>query len=1772
MDKKLCRYRGGSTINVKPALITAVVTVLSCLNVSANVFEPETLYVTSDTGARNMTIYAPDFAYPRDVEATAKAFLETHPASVYAEKGSERLLAIEELSYASLLIDRASTAEVVSSLLKLSREETDESTRAMLLAYIARICRTQRIRTSGYLPTPVPGREEHWSYNAYGLAADSLYNLAYETAPADAPIAPFAAALTPLDPGIRLISTVRDFILFRWTAQFSDVNEKARRYTENLTPGSPLWFYFNILELNKGDAQLEFLRSHIDDPNVVYGVIPFLEGGKGYLGEDVHRFLVDYAKTQVPTWYRKTLSETIVNQMAPRWVISIPGPLAAGIPFSLTTSSRNTDTIKFDVYRLANPTDELTENNLKDAEKLEPWLISPRSGFTELTDTVRMTLPMGSYYIETEGDGKKISAVFSVMPWKISIMEYAPGKFMLQVLDYDSGRGVRDIKVSRETSRSKKKSVGKTDTEGTVCFNAGDEIWEGNLYLSDPATGCEITVRCGVYFYPNKRGRTENPNPVRITLTTDRPVYQPGDTVRWEAVARRDETTVEGFRTTFKVRVPQDRKELKDLCDTVVGPTDSFGRCHGEFVIPEATIPGMGLILTEENVSYFSIVEFKLPEIKISDNKYSFEGDSVIISGMVLNSADSPRPDTMVKLSAKNENDSTAVFFSTTDFDGRYSFKINRHLWQNANQSDMYSFIDYTVEAFGSDGYTAETSDSFPEYLDVELEIKAQDICEVGKGLRFKIIAERYGMEDAGEAVECQWKLEWSEEFRPGLYRREKVMEGEAFSGEVTLPAAMVDTLRPGMYYLTVSATGLKSDTASRKLTLYNTDSTELPDKNVAVWLPEKRLKADGSHKASLTVGSSQPRTVLWYTNGKSLRNGKLELKNTTLEQGFQTVTFDAEPGDTLFVWSVRRGKYASYMLPIEKEISKDTLSLSLESFRDNVRAGGSEKWRFVTRLNGSPVSAALSVSVFDNRLLMFGNRNRLSLRPIFLDQFYKKRLWATIPRDYSQSLPCFPSHKILSADLTKYLFPDWKYLPPIYDLQSYGIYGARSMGSVVGYGTLNDEVVVTQMARTKSNFSEVVESASVDDAEDLTAAMNFIQVRENESFGVLWRPMLTTDSLTGTADIDFIAPDQPATWRLEATAWTTDLKSAELTKTFVATKPLSVKPNLPRFVRVGDIVNIVTAITNTTDSAKTVTYDVTAGADTIVGVTDIASKGVVYVNTNVAIDGRVALNDVLVFTFRATDGTYGDGERVTVPVLPSSALVTESNPFYINPSDRVFTTTLPRCDNSDDVTELHYTSNPMWTIFESVSELLGTAEELQSVSTAYAQSRYIAQTALRIATDHPVAAEVINVGGAKSLLVSSLENLKKLQKSDGGFSWGSWSSESSFGTTLDVLSWIDPDDDNTDLKKMVSAALVYLDSNVVPKGRKPGVDMKYALYRTAFGNPSTLEGRDVVNNTVNHVVRNWKSMSTADKCLGAILLARNGYVSVARTILGSVEQFGVNTADRGMVFPNMSGVVSYARLLEAFHAVSPDDKTVDAVRQALICQRRGYAWGSNAHTAYAVRALIETGTDWVVPSGPVGVFVDGKRINIPLADLRTGAFSVEVSGDTLTVSRSASVPAYGAVVSRRIVSLADVPAYGAPGLTIEKNMYVADNHGNRTLLEDTDVVPGTKVIVSMRLSCDADMSDIIVTDNRSATLEPSLVKGRYLRSSSGAWFFVQNRNKWTDIYIDRLPRGYTTVEYEAVINNSGTFTTGVATVTSSVDPDLTAHSSSRPFTVLQRQ
>ncbi len=722
-------------------------------------------------------------------------------------------------------------------------------------------------------------------------------------------------------------------------------------------------------------------------------------------------------------------------------------------------------------------------------------------------------------------------------------------------------------------------------------------------------------------------------------------------------------------------------------------------------------------------------------------------------------------------------------------------------------------------------------------------------------------------------------------------------------------------------------------------------------------------------------------------------------------------------------------------------------------------------------------------------------------------------------------------------------------------------------------------------------------------------------EYRASEVLQAFWMPELLIDD-NGETEIAFTVPNANTTWSFNAFAWTKDLRATTMIREFVTSKPVMVQPNLPRFLRVGDKARVLASVFNNSDSIATVAsvielFDVSTGEvySTSTSTDIIAASASATIAIDIKATGDVP---VIGYRVRSTLGKFTDGEQAYIPVEAATSDVIESEVFYLNPGDSTYMTEIPKGKNMQST--LDYTDNPAWNI---IKQLPGLADINASTSTSASRQLFGAATAAGMLKQYPALAEVLRSWSenpdSKSLtsrlsqneqlkaavlaetpwvqaaasdshrmarlsllfdkkatsgsIDKSIATLRKLQRQDGGWSWGEWNDKSSVWATNVVLQELGrlrsagymPSGKGIDA--MADAAIGFYESKL---DKDVKTDRALAYIMTMFPDHKLgLRGKQVVNATLQQIISDWKTGSTWDKAIDAIILNVSGYANVAKEIIGSLRQFAVASPSQGTSFPSVSNVNDYADLLYAFAKIEPAAPEIDGMRQWLIIREQTTEELGSYDPTRIIAAFAACGSNWLNNSKSETVIsVNGSPLSIDSVETATGhivtALPSNASGKSLSLSRGdATVPAYGAIISRYTTTSTDVKAASCPDLSVEKRITMLRN-GKWQYADNVRL--GEQVRVLLTIKAKRDLQYVTVIDGRPASFEPVDQLPGWV-TSGGAAFYRENLDSESRLFIDYLPKGTYQITIDMTASIEGNFTSGIATVQSMLAPSITAHS-----------
>lgn len=315
-------------------------------------------------------------------------------------------------------------------------------------------------------------------------------------------------------------------------------------------------------------------------------------------------------------------------------------------------------------------------------------------------------------------------------------------------------------------------------------------------------------------------------------------------------------------------------------------------------------------------------------------------------------------------------------------------------------------------------------------------------------------------------------------------------------------------------------------------------------------------------------------------------------------------------------------------------------------------------------------------------------------------------------------------------------------------DAQATALYGNRASGGVIIISTKTGKNQLSQV-KARTNLQETA----------------------------FFFPQLQTDE-EGHVSFNFITPEALTKWKLQLLTHTKTLESAVSTFETVTQKELMVLPNVPRFLRQGDMISISSKIANLTEKplsgeAKLILTDAVSGKDITQDLVMLPNthyaKFMVEAKGNTQVSWTLKITDninAIQYKIIAKSGDFSDGEQNALPVLTNRMLVTETLPMWIR-SNTTRTFTLDKLKTNASTTLKHHklsleiTSNPAWYAVQALPYLMEYPYDCNEQTF----SRYYANAlASYIATSNPRVQDVFNQWKNTDALLSNLEKNEELK------------------------------------------------------------------------------------------------------------------------------------------------------------------------------------------------------------------------------------------------------------------------------------------------------------------------------------------------------------------------------------------------------------------------
>jgi hypothetical protein len=979
-------------------------------------------------------------------------------------------------------------------------------------------------------------------------------------------------------------------------------------------------------------------------------------------------------------------------------------------------SLRNIEELTVKVYRTSlDGRSELDPQNENDYKKIKAGLVAladktlnkkytVRPNYEEFNDTLNIGgFEPGIYMFEmtTMPETELLRWIVKVSNLRVMAMELPEKKIRYVVVDAHSGKPVNGAKIElRQHGKNELLATLSTDGNGEAVYNY-DKKKPNRFYVY---TDTDKALQEGRYyetFFANETNRTTT----KVKVLTDRAIYRPGQTVSVAAVvyeeARDSRADVYMKRKVMAGKLV--KAVLRDANYKVVAEntlvTDAFGKCNTTFVLPQSALNGRYTVAVDNVQVGISVEEYKRPTffVEFPEIKETYRaGDTLVVRGKAVGYNGMPVQGATVKYSVRRSSwwwryggDDDGMIanneIATTAIDGTFAVEVPLVVPENAaGVSRMYHF---NVSAHVTDvsGETQQGEMTLPlgtKPVMLSCSLGDQVLADTLKGFTFTL-HNAAGNEIDGEVEYCIRELGVRSGSNPSS------PNSHLSSNKTSLTRQLVNlsTLNSGRYLLTAWSGG---DTLKHEFTVFSLNDT-VPAAQTDEWIYQSasQFPADGS-PVTVQVGSSDSDLYIYYsiTSGNTVLESGVERRNASLIN--RKLTYKKEYGNGLtlcFAW-VKNGVCHNCNMKITRPKQDTDLQMAWKTFRNKLVAGQKEEWTLsIKKSDGTPADAQMVVAMYDKSLDKL-RKNQWS-KLYDLQPWLSNTRWIVSWQQDVLNRSTWQQWKPLNYQLLDFsrfdhsLFPVTFYGSKIMRLRGV-VKNAVMMksASATTSGTMLEEVKVgsgnvdafssldAAPLQGKIGGLELAENAAgMETTEDESEYMK-TQLRENLNETAFFYPALTTDE-DGNVAIKFTLPESVTTWRLLGFAHTADMLNNVIEAEAVASKEVMVQPNVPRFVRVGDKVQISARISNSGEKVAKGTAMmelVDPETDKVVARQKKSVAVEAGATTSVVFDFAPEENyQLLICRITVSGKTFSDGEQHYLPVLPDKERITVSHSFVMN-------------------------------------------------------------------------------------------------------------------------------------------------------------------------------------------------------------------------------------------------------------------------------------------------------------------------------------------------------------------------------------------------------------------------------------------------------------------------------------------------------------------------
>lgn len=592
------------------------------------------------------------------------------------------------------------------------------------------------------------------------------------------------------------------------------------------------------------------------------------------------------------------------------------------------------------------------------------------------------------------------------------------------IADAITGRPVQGVKVEFRSDRNNSEKI------------VSSKVTDTNGRVTAPEGSYRIVIAKGSdrlrnYAYFWNRGKYNPVSSEDIALFTDLSIYHPGDTVQFAAIAyQRSAENAFSLLKNREISVNLINANWEDI-DSVRLTTDEYGRISSSFRLPTDGLLGNFRLRAKSGdkasgISTFEVADYKAPT-------FYAEIDSITVPGNDLGN---------ITIHGKAQTyNGMPVADAQVKFDIRY---VSYWCWRGTGAPDATFAAETTSDAQGNfsislsvaglketpyrwGAYQLNTSVTSPAG---ETQTAPSKTFALGSAWKISpdipaaILADK-NKKDETFSVTVNDML--------GIPEKKTVeftvigSDGPVKTGTFVSPEFNIQTsdLKSGRYTIHFNVEGADSASIAEATTIIYRKSDKLPPVETALWVPEKNIVAAADSR-NVDVAAGNSYSDGWILCVTSTPEGIVSSRWIKGGEISKIKVQAPAEGSTTWVnlWSVRDLEPQNAIVTVEPASFNDNLKIETVTFRDKITSGDRESWKFRFIENGKTAPFTPAIAVLSDKALNAIEPFTWSFVPRNRYTYNPLSLTSSRVNSITESFP-FSTYKYLQGTSIEY--PDWQ-------------------------------------------------------------------------------------------------------------------------------------------------------------------------------------------------------------------------------------------------------------------------------------------------------------------------------------------------------------------------------------------------------------------------------------------------------------------------------------------------------------------------------------------------------------------------------------------------------------------------------------------------------------------------------------------------------------------------------------------------------------------------